>query len=265
MLKLQIISDAHLEFRKNPIFFKPSAPILCLLGDICACGSPPEFSIFLNFLKVISPKFQKIIHVAGNHEYYAGPRTGRRVENTYEGINGKLRSLNKIYPNYVFMSNNVHRLKVNGTPLWIIGTTLWSYIPPDKREDVNSIMNDYNMLYRMVDGKIRRWNVNDTVKYHSNSVKLIKRTTALAKKNNIKCILLTHHKPIMDGPKTSYQHCYESNLSHLIKHPIVFSAHGHTHKKYEKLINGVSVVSNPRGYPGEKTKFDPSFCVEISL
>lgn len=265
MLKLQIVSDTHLEFRKNPEFLKPCAPILCLLGDICACGTPSEFKIFINFLKVISPKFQKIIHVAGNHEYYAGPRTGKRWENTYEGINAKLRLLTKAFPNYTFMSNNIYKLKVGSTLVFIIGTTLWSYIPPDKRPTVHTIMNDYNMTYRIDGDKIRKWNVNDTVKLHSNAVKLIKRTSAIAKKHNAKCILLTHHKPIMDGPKTYHQHCYESNLAHLITSPIIFAAHGHTHKKYMKLINDVPVVSNPRGYPSERTKFDPSFCVEISL
>ena len=182
-----------------------------------------------------------------------------------EGINVKLRMLTKKFPNYTFMSNNIYKLKVGSNLVFIIGTTLWSYIPPDKRPTVHTIMNDYNMTYRIDGDKIRKWNVNDTVKLHSNAVKLIKRTSVIAKKHNAKCILLTHHKPIMDGPKTYHQHCYESNLAHLITSPIIFAAHGHTHKKYMKLINGVPVVSNPRGYPSERTKFDPSFCVEISL
>ena len=265
MLKLQIISDTHLEFRGNPNFFKPRAPILCLLGDICACGTPDDFKVFIKFLKVIAPKFKKIIHVAGNHEYYAGGVHGKKLENTYEGINAKLRSLKKFFPNYIFMTNNVHKIKVGRSIVYIIGTTLWSYIPPNKKKITSSLMNDYKMLFRTHGNQSRRWNVDDTIKFHTNAVNLIKRTKKLAKKTGAKCILLTHHKPVMDGPKTITQFCYESDLAYLIKPPLILTAHGHTHKKYIQKINNITTVSNPRGYPGEKTSFDPNFCVEISL
>jgi hypothetical protein len=38
------VSDLHLEFRKNDLtFLIPSAPILCLLGDICVLGDDSDF------------------------------------------------------------------------------------------------------------------------------------------------------------------------------------------------------------------------------
>ena len=127
MLKLQIISDAHLEFRRNPAFFKPSAPILCLLGDICACGTLSGFRIFVNFLKFASPQFEKIIHVAGNHEYYATTKNNKKIEQTYEGINVRLANLKKMFPNYIFMSNNVFKLRVGKELVYVIGTTLYAF------------------------------------------------------------------------------------------------------------------------------------------
>ncbi len=267
-LKLQIMSDTHLEFRGDPKFFKPRAPILCLLGDICACGTTADFKTFVNFLKEIHPKFEKIIHVAGNHEYYAGRSSGKKLENTYEGINAKLSMLKRKFPKYIFMYNNIHKMAVGKKMVYIVGTTLWSYIPVEKRKLTATLMNDYNMLFKVDEKdktKTRRWTVADTVVAHRNSVALIRRAASIATKNGVKCILLTHHKPIMDGKKTPEQHCYESDLVSLLKDPFVLSAHGHTHEKYSKKINGCLTISNPRGYPGEHTRFDPNFCVELRL
>ena len=103
----------------------------------------------------------------------------------------------------------------------------------------------------------------DTVRMHKKSITLIKKASTMAKKRGAKCILLTHHKPIMDGDKNEFQFCYESDLSNLIRDPYILTAHGHTHRKYMKKVNGVLSVSNPHGYPGEKTKFDSNFCVEL--
>jgi len=267
-IKLQIVSDLHLEFSPKFDIIKPRASILCLLGDICPVGTPSDFKTFLQFLDYVHPKFKKIIHVPGNHEYYSSSYSGKKLENCYEGINSKMSVLRKKYPRYVFMSNNIHKIVVGKKLLYIVGTTLWSHIPEKKKKETCGLMNDYNMLYNQDEKdktKTRRWTPDDTNTMHKKSVSIIKRAAGYAKKDSAKCILITHHKPIMDGKKTPEQHCYETNLAHLIRSPYILSAHGHTHEKYCKKINGVLTVSNPRGYPGEHTKFDPNFCVEISL
>ena len=37
--------------------------------------------------------------------------------------------------------------------------------------------------------------------------------------------------------------------------PIKLVIYGHTHKFYSKEINGIRFVSNPRGYPYERTGY----------
>ena len=54
-----------------------------------------------------------------------------------------------------------------------------------------------------------------------------------------------------------------TNLEKIIIDPIILWGYGHLHKKAEMIINGVRVISNPRGYPGEKTGFDPNFYIEF--
>ena len=60
MVKIQIVSDIHLEFRGENFqkIIKPSAPILFLLGDICACGTTDDFNIYKKFITFISTKFK---------------------------------------------------------------------------------------------------------------------------------------------------------------------------------------------------------------
>ena len=52
MVKIQIVSDIHLEFRGENFnkIIKPSAPILCLLGDVCACGNDGDFLVYKKFV-----------------------------------------------------------------------------------------------------------------------------------------------------------------------------------------------------------------------
>ena len=55
-LKIQIISDIHLEFHEHKknfrtlSFVKPSADILALLGDICCCASDADFAMYKKFI-----------------------------------------------------------------------------------------------------------------------------------------------------------------------------------------------------------------------
>ena len=62
MVKIQIVSDTHLEFRGENFqkLIKPSAPILFLLGDICACGTTEDFDIYKKFMTFLAPKFKKV-------------------------------------------------------------------------------------------------------------------------------------------------------------------------------------------------------------
>jgi uncharacterized protein (UPF0371 family) len=78
-------------------------------------------------------------------------------------------------------------------------------------------------------------------------------------------ILLTHHKPIKDSEKIDMAtQAYESDLKDIIvKEPFKLACFGHTHVRYNKIINNVIVISNPKGYIAQKTKFDDSFAVDI--
>ena len=99
---------------------------------------------------------------------------------------------------------------------------------------------------------------------HEASVRYIRRVMKTIAPDET-AMLLTHHKPVRDLPLSDmFSQAYETDLVNvIIKPPFKIAAHGHTHKKYDKMVNGVRIVSNPKGYISQKTKYDPSFMVEL--
>jgi len=292
-MKIQIVSDLHLEYRSKKIYdiLVPSAPILCMVGDICVCGNKEDFDKFINFLDYFHTKFEAIVHVAGNHEYYTGEHASPEelAENTMTNIDKKLKKLGRQYNNYFYLNNSTWEYtnaKANKSYVFV-GTTLWSYIPPqieiqdektkkmkkiNLHDAVEQMMNDYNYIYVSVrDQRIklpyRQFRVLDMQKKHRAAVAFVKRIIAGAKRTEKIYILLTHHKPIFDratDKSDEYTYAYESDLADvLLVHPFIAAAHGHTHIHYDKKINGVRVVSNPKGYIGQNTDYNDKFTIIV--
>jgi predicted phosphodiesterase len=280
-MKIQFISDLHLEFRTDfKSLFCVSAPILCLLGDVCICAEDKEYAKFVSFLEYISPKYQYILHVAGNHEYYSTHAHNRDSTNTMEFTKLKLKTLEKKIKNYRFLDNKIFSIKRNNKKYNFIGTTLWTYIDESKRTKFKNVMNDYSDIYVMNElftqtakkgespiklniSPIRKFTPDDMVYYHKKSIRFIKRAMKKIKGKNDVNILLTHHKPIADSPIDQYSQAYEVDLKHLIKRPLHYALHGHTHRPYSKLINNVLCMSNPKGYTNQRTKFKQNLSIEI--
>jgi predicted phosphodiesterase len=262
MVKIQIISDMHLEFRgvKFKRIIKPSAPILFLLGDICACGDDDDFETYKQFITFISPKFKFIFHVPGNHEYYntTNPKT------TMSDIDLRIKKYLKSFSNIFYLNNDTKRLLINNKTYVFVGAALWSNVRLKDRKEVGALMNDYSCIYVKDKQKIRKYNIEDMSKLHVTSVRYIKKIMKTIKSSEV-AILLTHHKPIRDEDiSNTKSQAYESDLRGIIiTHPFKLAAHGHTHVKYDKVIDGVHVVSNPKGYISQKTRYDDTYTVSV--
>ncbi|KAJ3434081.1 ser/thr protein phosphatase superfamily [Anaeramoeba flamelloides] len=150
--KLQIASDLHLEMYHNPEVLQkrlskmltPSADFLALLGDI----GDPLLSSYELFLKTISPKFQHIFVVAGNHEYYRNSGI-YNVPKTFESTNDHLEHIcsNIQTKNVTFLNQNSIDIVTKTKKIRVLGTTLWSEIPTSVEPTVHKMMNDYRKIY----------------------------------------------------------------------------------------------------------------------
>ncbi len=283
-MKVQLVSDLHLELMdakeikniKNLI--KPSAPILLMAGDICACGNTEDFGRFTNFLDIFCKEYKTILHVAGNHEYYVTSNRPNVIEqNTVDQIDRRLKALNKTYSNYHYLNNDTFEYMDGKKNYIFVGTTLWTYVPRqlnkksekiDAHREIENGMNDYSNIYMKLRDqslryKYRHYTVDDMQKKHKAALSFIKQSMKTYAKKT--CILMTHHKPFfekdinLNDPLT---YAYQSNLAdQILKKPFILAVYGHTHVHFNKRINGIRVVSNPKGYSGQRTNYDDAITI----
>jgi len=247
-MRLQIISDIHLEFRSNRYPHIPRrAPHIALLGDI---GKPCS-NVYRRLLVDLSRRFTTVLVVAGNHEYYSTTRKCLTVSEIRE----HLAALCNEFPNVHFLDNRA--LVVEGVRL--LGATLWSAVPQSLWRSVRRVMNDYRMCF--ID-KYPDINVGvplapeHTTNWHDETVRWLKEELSAPGYRDTPTVVLTHHAPYTRGtsdPKfddSEQQCCYSTDLSALFPQ-IVAWAYGHTHYAHDAQVHGMRLVSNPLGYPGE--------------
>lgn len=241
-MRIQYLSDMHLEFLKTPPLIKAVAPVLCLLGDI----GYPFSNIYQEFLYNINsnPKFKKIFIISGNHEYYSKEKSINEVDIQISDII-KNNNLNKIS-----FLNNTKEYYDNHL---FVGTTLWSHI-----SDPNHLINDFISIKDMTVDKYNELH-HDAKNFMSSSIS----------NTNKKTILLTHYLPsyTIIHPKYSkyskYNQCFASECDHLINDPVSLWLYGHTHTPKIDYINKVPVICNPIGYPEENKDANFEKIVEI--
>jgi predicted phosphodiesterase len=281
MVQIQIVSDLHLEFREANYqkILKPTAPILFLLGDICACGTAPDFKTYMDFIRLIATQFTYIFHVPGNHEYYTSGNNKITHKDTMPGIDAKIRNFLKEFKNIFYLNNNTVRLKLGVKTYVFIGTTLWTGVRLKDQKKVQCLMNDYTYLYvpnpktkdltadqSKLWKSVRKYNVYDMGKLHIKAVKYLVREIKKVKPSEIG-IVLTHHKPYRSKDiEDVHTQAYETAiLGAIIKKPpnIVLWGYGHTHVKDDTCVSDVRVISNPKGYPSQRTKYIDDFVVNV--
>eukprot|EP01080_Neovahlkampfia_damariscottae_P006147 gene6147-10154_t len=255
-LQIQVASDLHLEVyddeKSLDHIIKPSAPYLALLGDI---GLPIRKKNYRNFLFDMSEKFKLVFIIAGNHEYYHSSK----IE-----IEAEMKEISKQKENIVYLENSIYILD----EIKIIGCVLWSKCSEENKEAVKRI-NDYNHI-KIEPNSENKITVDETIKWHEESLEFIKREIEESKKSDQKCIILTHHAPLKDlgsseptfyGSGTNEGFC--TDLRYLMGDPILLWAYGHTHWPQDIKIEGTRIVSNPSGYNMNCKCYQKDNCISI--
>jgi Icc-related predicted phosphoesterase len=237
MVKFQIMSDLHIETLSDNIsvddFVKKSADILILAGDI---GRVHKYEQVKKFLKELCEKFEIVLYVLGNHEYY-------RVDNVppknMEQILADLETIRSEIPNLYILNRN----SVIVEDVCIVGCTLWSQATLD------------------VPPYIVRIPEMDTIKYNSlfkEDLYYIERMITYCQEKNLKLLVVTHHCPtyVISKRKATdkYKSLYCSNLDYLLDSKKVHTwICGHVHTNFDmKTRNGTRLVSNQKGKPKDK-------------
>lgn len=242
-MKLQIYSDLHLEFAQ----FDPTptdADVVILAGDV---------DIKSRGVKWANEVFQcPVIYVCGNHEYYGG-----HIDHT-------LRKMNEAAAPHVHVLEN-EALILDQTRFLV--TTAWTdYSSTGVADAAKRVawewMNDFNVI--RTDTNFRRLRPDDLIAKSKAAYAWL--TKELDRPFDGKTVVVTHHAPALDyvgdDLPTHLIAAYANDWPELLGKADLW-IYGHTHVAADFLKNGCRVVSNPRGYPNQKTGFDPNFLIEI--
>jgi len=278
-MKIQYISDLHLEHHKNNNVFSrikklPDCENICVLGDI----GYPESQIYQDFMSYCSKNWKNVFWIMGNHCYYHKPKTEIKTMSEIEEYIKQICPKNVYFMNNTVLylntltnevTNNDENKDVPNPLIKIIGSTLWSNI----NDFTASNLNDYNLIYAH-----RVFNDFGVDMYRKLKPQMTRTLFESSKKfildeikEPIKCLIITHHgthplcqghyvgSPLESGYATYIPEIYTS-------HNVIASINGHTHSNINLEVNGVKLLSNCYGYKGEKqdiVKFNPKAVLEI--
>lgn len=143
-MKIQLVSDLHLEFGPISIKNAGDTDVLILSGDICLASdlddrdafevrSDKRSQIWHTFFQECAARFPHVIYIMGNHEHYHGD-----YAKTYSRLKEKLSYLKNLY----ILEKEVK--EIDG--VMFIGGTLWTDMnkeDPLTLASIKSKMNDY--------------------------------------------------------------------------------------------------------------------------
>jgi len=246
-MKIQYISDIHLEYYSTLPKIESIGDVLVLAGDI---GFP--FSLlYKEFLIDINNKFKKIFLIAGNHEFYS---IGKNRDKSMEELEDRIKSIiiDNSLDNISYLDNSYEDYQ----GFRFCGTTLWTQI-----KDPNYLTNDFKYIKNMnIEFRNELFQIN--CEFIEDIIKI----------SNLPIIMITHHLPsfklIHSEYRTEecnrYNQCYASDCEKYFKNNIKVWIYGHTHKECNMEINNIKFVCNPKGYPDENIKIqDFNRIVEI--
>ncbi len=264
-MRVQLVSDLHLEFADINIQNQNNADVLILSGDIMVASKVnlpnSEYGIrFRDFLKRCSFQFPHVVYVAGNHEFYSDGKF-------FAGLD-ELRTACAVHDNVYFLERDMKIID----DIVFVGGTLWTDMnkyDPLTLHATRDMMNDYRATVNDQAG-YRKLKPADTVERHKLTVEYIK--LVVSENKDKRCVVVGHHSPSFQSCHEQYRHdhimngAYHSDLTDImLDNPqIKWWTHGHTHHPFDYQIGECRVVCNPRGYDGyENTGWNPNKIIEV--
>ena len=254
-MKLQVLSDLHLEHGGVVPEHHPDADVIVLAGDL----APYTDGLVARIADHWSSA-RHIIYVLGNHEFYGTEIDETRVRLADECAKAGIHLLD---PGMV---------RIGGVRF--IGATLWTDLLLEGKEDEIGahmrISREITDFRGAIQHQGRDFPTGESVARHRADRAFIERELEEAERAGDRAVVITHHAP---SPRSirpwfegdPFNAAFASNLDRVIEQyqPALW-IHGHMHDPVDEQLGRTRLVANPAGYRYEaKEGFDPAFCVEL--
>jgi predicted phosphodiesterase len=186
-----------------------------------------------------------VVMVAGNHEYYH-----HDITTMLPAFRETLRSAKRVH----FLENQTASFTFAGTKVKVLGCTLWTDfalhgVPELATSNAQLLMNDYRYIeldqHPLAPRKTREFHANSLAWLHAELD---------ACEPEVKHIVVTHHAPsgqVLGKRVGPIAPAYGSEIiGQFDPEKLDLWIHGHTHFRHDSVIDGIRLVSAPRGYVG---------------
>ena len=283
-MKIQLVSDLHLEFADINIQNLNGADVLILSGDICVAQDlhdhiaadfnpysqgafadlnrkQQRVQRFRDFFKRVSFQFTNVIYVMGNHEHYHG-----KFDRSRQYFLDEFAKLG--ITNIHLLDNDTK--EIDG--VHFVGGTLWTDMnkgDPMTVHAIETMMNDFRVI-RIANEDFRKFLPSRAIREHIKTKQYIK-VVLEGLPEDARVVVVGHHAPSTMSIHEQYKHDtvmnggYASDLSEFIldRPKIKVWTHGHMHQCFDYTIGDTRVLCNPRGYHDENPEFNPNFIFEV--
>ena len=232
-MRFSLVSDMHVDHSQ------PKTPYDKLEKNVIVAGDTANGLLGMKFLNKMRNKGFDVFAIDGNHEHYCNLSQGRTVPET---INA-------------FRKENPNIWDFDGIP--VVGCNGWY------------LVNNASLWYGyMNDGPniIGGYKELAAAKINSYAFQDYEFLGEFLKNTPDKCIVVTHTAPCMETLNKEYEGHYSNEwyynplmyrLLEKYKDKILCWCHGHSHASADQIVEGVRVIANPRGYPGEVPNWQP--------
>jgi predicted phosphodiesterase len=232
-MKIQILSDLHIEFYKNAVggykqFLRPDSDTgLICAGDIGELKNPDVIAA----MRYICSVYAHVWYVPGNHDSYGS--SIEATENTLKTLESEIGNLTVLRTGEV---KTIGDYKIVGDTGWV----------PNTPDLIKYKINDYRLIK----------DIQERIKIDHNNFRAF-----LNQVVDEKTIVVSHHMPteacISPQFKGDKWNCwFLGDCSDIIdqKKPFMW-CFGHTHDPFDFYRGSTRLICNPRGYPKENPNF----------
>ena len=251
-MKLQILSDLHLEYRRHLVIPHTDADVVILAGDI---------DVGTDGIRWAARTFsQEVVYVPGNHEFY-----GSDAEALLQKLKAEARRSGKVH----LLSDEawVYRgVRFLGTTLWTDFCLFGEEMRHQAMIHSEKAMKDFQVIRK----GSRRIKAEDWLAWHAKSRVWL--TGALGEPFAGPTVVISHHFPSKRSVETRYANAllsaaFGSDLEKLLESRRAdLWVHGHAHASLHYTVDRTEVVCNPRGYPLITGQWEnPSFRGDLTI